>query len=376
MTHPKSSLLRYGVGALVTGLAFLLILALEAVLQPDYPGHIASPLFLLAVVVSAWYGGKGPGLFSAALSYLALDWSFLPPVYSLDPGWKDIPLAGLYLLAAVVISTLVRKRRWAEHIARKSQERMQIARKIQECLLPVGPTNLPAFDIAGTSHSAEATGGDYFDFIPMRNGRIGIVVGDVSGHDFGSALLMSEVRAYLRALVLVHDDVSDILTRTNAFLVEDTDDFTFVTLFFACLDLHNRSLLYAGAGHEGILLDATGRQERLRSTSIPLGLEKDLVVACAPAKDLEPEQVVLLTSDGITEALSPGGERFGMERTIDVISGHRDKSAREMIDLLCQAVRVFSHGMPPEDDMTAVILKVKPKSQPLGFGNQSHLGES
>src|SRR5262249_5464583 len=160
---------------------------------------------------------------------------------------------------------------------------------------------------------AEATGGDYFDFIPMRNGCVGIVVGDVSGHDFGSALLMSEVRAYLRALVLTHDDLSDILTLANALLVKDMDD-TFVTLFFACLDPQTRSLVYAGAGHEGVLLHATGRRERLRSTSLPLGFEKDLVVASAPALVLEPGDVVVLLSDGVTEAPSQRGDRFGIDR--------------------------------------------------------------
>jgi sigma-B regulation protein RsbU (phosphoserine phosphatase) len=337
----------------------MFIQALQAVLRPDFPGHIASPLFLLAVVVSAWYGGAGPGLCTAVLSYLALDWFFLPPIGSLNLGWEDVPLAALYLLAAVVISRLDGKRQQAEGAVRKSEERMRAARKIQERLLPTASPNLSAFDIAGVSYPAEATGGDYFDFIPMRNGRIGIVVGDVSGHGFGSALLMSEVRAYLRALVLVHDDPSDILTLTNALLVNDTDDDHFVTLLFVSLDFQSRSLIYAGAGHEGVLLHARGlREQRLRSTSLPLGIEKELVVATSSTIGLDPEDVVLLVSDGITDAVSQNGERFGIERAVEINSNHRDRSAREMLDLLCHAVRVFSHGMPQADDQTAVIVKV------------------
>jgi phosphoserine phosphatase RsbU/P len=358
MPRCTSSLLRYGVGAFVTALAFLLILMVEALLRPDFPGHIASPLFLLAVTVSAWYGGKGPGLFTAILSYLTLDFVFLPPIFSLNPGWEDIPLGGLYVLAAVVISTLEGQRRRAEDVVRRSEERMGMARKIQEHIWAGVPLNLPEFDIAGASCPAEAVGGDYFDIIPMSNGRIGLVVGDVSGHGLGSALLISEVRAYLRALVLVYDDLSDILTRTNALLVNDMAEGTFVTLFFACLDLHKRSMSFAGAGHEAILLHATGRQERLHSTSLPLGLEKDLVVASAPAIDLKPEEVVLMTSDGISEASSKRGERFGIDRTIEVISRHRDRTAREMRDLLYQSVRMFCAGVPQADDQTAVIVKV------------------
>jgi hypothetical protein len=365
MPRTRSSLVRYGVGTLVTALAFVFILALKAVLRPDVPGHIASPLFLFAVVVSSWFGGKGPGLFAAGLSYLILDFVFLPPIYSLDPAWEDIPLGALYVVVAVVISTLDGKRRRAEDVVRKSEERMRVARAIQARLLPVASPNLPAFDIAGESHPAEATGGDYFDFIPMRNGRVGIVVGDVSGHGFASALLMSEVRAYLRALVVTHDNVSDILTLTNAFLVEDTDDGTFVTLFFACLDPENRSLTYAGAGHEGYLVHSTGRRQRLRSTSIPLGIDKRVVIATPPPVDLEPEGVVLLVSDGIVEAPSQCGERFGIERTIEVISSHRDKSALEMIDLLFKTVRGFSGRIPQQDDQAAVI--VKHVRQPLAL---------
>jgi hypothetical protein len=360
MPGPTSPLLlRYGLATLLAGLALLLNLALSAALRPDFPGHIASPLFLLAVVVSAWCGGKGPGLFAAALSYLTLQVAFHPPVHCLDLGWEDLPLASLYLLAAVGVSTLDGRRRWAEEVVRRSEARMRLARKTQECLLPVAPLNLPEFDMAGVSRPAEATGGDYFDFIPMRNGRIGVVLADVCGHGLGPALVMSEVRAYLRALVLAHDDPGDILTRANALLLDRMDDDTFVTLFFTRLDPADRSLLYAGAGHEGILLHAPGRPERLRSTSPPLALERGLVVASAPAISLEPEAVVLLISDGVNEASSRRGERFGIERTIEAVGGQRGKTAREMIDALCRAVRVFSDGLPQADDMTAVIVKVK-----------------
>ncbi len=361
MNRPSSRLLlNYGLATLVAGLALLLSLAIEAALRPNFPGHIASPLFLLAVVVSAWWGGRGPGLLAAVMSYLILEFVFLPPVYTLELSWEDIPLASVYLLAAVGISTLDAKRRGAEENARRSQERMRLARKTQQRLLPAAPLDLPAFDLAGVSHPAEATGGDYFDFLLMGSGRIGIVLGDVSGHGYGAALVMSELRAYLRALALVHDDPGDILTRANTLLVNDTDDEPFfVTLFFACLDPGDRSLLFAGAGHEGIFLHATGRRERLRSTSPPLGIVKGLSVASAPAINLEPEDVVLLVSDGIYEASSRRGELFGLERAIEAAGGPRHQTAQERIDALCQAVRAFSDDAPQADDMTAVIVKVK-----------------
>jgi serine phosphatase RsbU (regulator of sigma subunit) len=357
MRRSNSPLVRYGVGVLGTALAFLLVLPVNALLRPDFPGHIASPLFLLAVVVGAWYGGKGPGLITAALSYLTLDYFFLVPIYAFSPGLEDIPTATVYLLAALVVGVLEERRQRAEQTLRRSEERMLIARAIQTHLLPLAPPDLPGFEIAGASRLAEATGGDFFDFIPMRGGRMGIVVGDVSGHGFPSALVMAETRACLRTLALAHDSVGEILTRANAMLVEDTDDELFVTLFMACIHPARRSLVYAAAGHEACLLRGTGRRDRLGSTSLPLGVAK-VVVPEASGLSLEDGDMLLLFTDGILEARSRRGEQFGFNRTIEAIWANRTASAREMVAYLAETVQVFSSRMAQEDDMTAVVIKV------------------
>jgi serine phosphatase RsbU (regulator of sigma subunit) len=358
MRRSNSPVIRYGVGVLGTALVFLLALLVNAVLRPDFLGHIASPLFLLAVVVGAWYGGKGPGLVTAALSFLTLDYFFLLSLYAFDQGWEDIPTAAVYLLAALVVSVLEEKRQRAENTVRRSQERMLVARAIQAHLLPRTPPDVPGLEIAGASHLAEATGGDFFDFIPMCGGKIGIVVGDVSGHGFPSALVMAETRACLRSLVLSHDNVGEILTLTNAMLVEDTDDDVFVTLFMAAIHPTQRSLVYAAAGHEACLLHGTGRRHRLRSTALPLGVARDVVVPQVSGISLEDGDVLLLFTDGILEAPARCGEQFGFERTIETIDANRARSAREMVDSLTESVRLFASQMPQEDDMTSVVIKV------------------
>jgi hypothetical protein len=365
MPRPASSLLlRYAVGAFLPALALPLNLALEAGLRPDYPGHIASPFFLLAVVFGAWYGGKGPGLVAAVLSYLCLEFFFLPPTHTVQLTWEDGPLAGVYLLAAVVIPTLEGKRRRAEETVRRGEERMQIARRIQTRLCPLSPTKLKGFEIAGAFHPAEATGGDFYDFIPMRGRRIGIVIGDVTGHGFGSALLMAETRAYLRALALTHTNVGEILTLTNAMVAADTDADHFVTLFMACIDPSCRSLVYAGAGHDAYLLRATGHCSRLQSTSLPLGIAKDTVVSQTAGIVLDDGDVLLLFTDGIVEARSQRGEHFGIDRTIEAIIANRANPAREMLDRLSETVRAFSGQVPQKDDMAAVIVRVKGQGIP------------
>jgi serine phosphatase RsbU (regulator of sigma subunit) len=358
MRGAHSSLFYHGVGATATALVFLLIILVKTVVRPEFPGQIAGPLFLLAVVSSAWYGGVWPGLFTAVLSYLALDYFFLPTVHSLDPGWADIPIGGIYLSAALVVSTLQARQRRAEETAGRLKERMRLARRIQLRLLPQAAPNIPGFDIAGTFLPAEETGGDFFDFISMRDGRICLVVGDVAGHGLPAALLMVKAHASLRALALTHESVGEILTLTNAMLVDSTEDDVLVTLFIACIRPSDRSLVYAGAGHEARLLHASGRCDRMRSTSPPLGLEKEVVVPEVSGLFLEDGDVLLLSTDGIHEAHSKRGEQFGFDRTIAALSGNRTQSAGEMVDRLIEGVQAFFAQMPQADDMTAVVLKV------------------
>jgi hypothetical protein len=355
MLRPKSRVFFHFLGATCTALVLLLVILVKTVLRPDFPEQIAGPLFLLPVVFSAWYGGMWPGLSTAVLSYLTLDYFFLRKVYYLDPGYEDIPIGGVYVLMALVISVLHERERRATQIAVRVTERMLLAKTIQVRLLPQTP-NVTGLDIAGGFHPAELTGGDFFDFVPMRDGKVGIVIGDASGHGFGSALLIVETRAYLRALALTHDDLGEILTLTNAMVAADTDDM-FVTLFIACIHPADRSLVYCGAGHEAYLLHATGRRTRLRSTGLALGVAMDAVVSQSRVA-LEDDDLLFLFTDGILEAQSRHGEQFGIGRMIEVIHANRAKSAPEMLDRLFETVRVFSSQMPQQDDMTAAVVKV------------------
>jgi serine phosphatase RsbU (regulator of sigma subunit) len=358
MLRPRSRLFAHGVGATSTALVFLLAILVKAVVQPELPGHFAGPLFLPSVVFSAWYGGMWPGLSTAVVSYLALDYFFLPPVYSLGPRWEDIPIGGIYLLVALVVSTLQKRRQRAEEKLGRWKERMVLARSIQVRLLPQAPPNIPGFDIVGALQPAEETGGDFFDFIPIRDGNICVVVGDVSGHGFPSALLMAETSAYLRALALGHEDVSELLTLTNAMLLANTNHDCFVTMFIACIHPKDRLLAYAGAGHEAYLLHATGGLDRLRCTAPPLGVEKGPIPHAPFCRVMEDGDVLAIVTDGIIESHSQAGEQFGIDRTIEAINANRTRPALQIVDRLAERVRAFSSRVPQEDDMTAVIVKV------------------
>jgi serine phosphatase RsbU (regulator of sigma subunit) len=352
--------LLYGVAVSITALCTLLAILLETVITPDHPGHVAVLVFLVGVILSARVCHLGPALLAAGLSYVTADYLFIPPLYSVDFGWNDVPLIGCFVLTAGVVDLLTKKRFEAEKALDVSKEKMRLAQAIQQRLFPVAAPALSDFDVAGASYPAEATGGDYFDYIPMQDGAIGIVLGDVSGHGFGSALLMAETRAYLRALALTHDDVSQILTLTNRILVEDTEYERFMTLFFARLDPHSRSFVYAGAGHEGYLFGPSGKTARkLPSTSLPLGLDVDSVIACAPAIELEPGEILLLISDGLSETQARTGGVFGIRRVLEVVQANRSKTSREILEVLFHATRGYVQRDAQDDDMTAVILKRK-----------------
>ncbi|HEY5315700.1 MAG TPA: SpoIIE family protein phosphatase [Pirellulales bacterium] len=250
------------------------------------------------------------------------------------------------------------KRRHLEACIRSTNVELRAAREIQQRLCPASVPVLRGYELAGAWHPAQATCGDYYDFIRMGTRFLAIAIGDVCGHGLGPALLMAETRACLRTLATTDMDVAEILTKINQLLTEDLAGERFVTLLLARLDLQSRDLVYAGAGHQGHLLEASGHFALLDSTSQPLGLDRDLVVACGVERRLQEGELLLMVTDGVHEALSPDGEMFGMERVLRLIGDHCSEPAQTIVDHLHAAVQVFSAGAPQADDFTAVVLKV------------------
>jgi sigma-B regulation protein RsbU (phosphoserine phosphatase) len=266
----------------------------------------------------------------------------------------------------------------------------RIAREIQQRLLPKMP-QLERFDIGAAMHPLNSAGGDFFDFIPMSDGSLGIVIGDVCGHGVGPALLMATTRAYLRVLARTHSDLGEILTLVNKMLSEDAEE-RFVTLFFAQLDIQRPSLRYADAGHGvSFLLRPSGGITHLNdsNTSGPplgIGLENDYRVSLPMA--LERGDMLFLATDGLTECSSGDGRMFGFDPVIEIIRVNSNRRAQDIIGSLFAAAHFLllrqGHGeripgpnevismdgflrvveqypdirMVP-DDMTAVVVKVE-----------------
>jgi serine phosphatase RsbU (regulator of sigma subunit) len=242
---------------------------------------------------------------------------------------------------------------------RRRQE-MRVARLIQQQLFPALPPACPGFEIWGASYPADETGGDYFDYMTSENSVTDIVVGDVSGHGYGPALIMAATRAYLRALAMTRARFTDVLGIVNRVLTADVGGDHFVTLLLARLDPGARSLVYTSAGHmTGYILDHSGEiRSELVSTSIPLGIVAEEEFPPAPPVTLCAGDLVFFYTDGVIEATAPDGSLFGIERTLEVVRSMRGESARDIVRALEQISRQFARQEKRHDDFTAIVIKV------------------
>jgi PAS domain S-box-containing protein len=278
--------------------------------------------------------------------------------FPVEVAFTEMELEGGRHLVAFIRDITERKRTEGE--LRATQEQFRVAREIQQHLFPKVAPVLAGFDIGGATFPAEATGGDYFDYLPMSNGRVGIVVGDVTGHGVGPALLMAETRAYLRVLARNYEDLGEVLTRSNCVLAEDVGCERYVTLILVELDSRTQTLTYVNAGHPpGFILGPTGELKMLlRRTGPPLGIRPDTTFSASARITLNHGDLVLFMTDGFEEAMAEDGTLFGIERALEVVRQHRHESAQQMVQALYNEVRAFNKQGPQEDDLTAIVVRV------------------
>jgi len=234
---------------------------------------------------------------------------------------------------------------------------MEIAREVQARLFPQKLPPLATLDYAGCCVQARQVGGDYYDFLDLGPGRLGLVLADIAGKGISGALLMANLQANLRSQYAVAlEDLSRLLRSVNQLFFENTAASSYATLFFADYDDASRQLRYANCGHNPpVLIRGGGEVERLRATTTVLGLFRDWECQIA-AQTLQPGDTLVLYSDGVTEALSDEGEEFGESRLIETIQKLRHFSPPELLDQLLEAVQKFS-GSEQEDDVTLVIAR-------------------
>ena len=247
---------------------------------------------------------------------------------------------------------------------RQEQElELGIAGRVQQGLFPACAPEFPGFDLAGAAHPAAAMCGDYFDYFATEDGQLGIVIGDVSGHGLGPAVVMAETRGYVRAFMRTLPGATDVLRALNRALIEDLEDGRFVTMLLARLDTRTRVLTYANAGHpSGFVLGRDGRVRTvLESSGTPLGVSAAWGVTDAEPVALEPGDTVVLMTDGITESQAPDGSLLGAEGALQLVRAQLAGSAQQVLEGLVAGAQAFAEGGPQTDDLTAIICKVGPE---------------
>lgn len=279
-------------------------------------------------------------------------------VIPVEVAFSDMLVEGRRWFVGFIRDITERKR--TETVLQANEEQFRVAREIQQHLFPRSAPAIPGFDIAGVSQPAEAMGGDYFDYLPMLRGCLGLVVGDVTGHGVGPALLMAEARAYLRLLTKDNDDLGTMMTRANSALAQDVGSERFVTLLLAQLDPTARTLTYVNAGHpSGYVFTGSGEiRATLKRTSLPLGIRADAIYSAAAPIPLAPGEIVVLLTDGFEEAVAADDRVFGLERVFSIIREQQQEPAAQIVRALCNSVHKFLNGKPQEDDVTVIVAKV------------------
>jgi sigma-B regulation protein RsbU (phosphoserine phosphatase) len=242
---------------------------------------------------------------------------------------------------------------------------LDLAREVQQNLLPKENPSAEGLDIAGKSIYCDETGGDYFDFIDTGDSepkKIGIVVGDVSEHGIPSALLMATARAFLRQRSALAGSIARVVSDVNRQLTRDVEETgRFMTLFYLLIDLPNRSLHWVRAGHDAAILydPILDRIEELSGQGIALGVKKDWPYQEYKKTGLAKGQIILLSTDGLWETRNPQGDMFGKKSIYDIIRRNSSASAPELIDIFIAELDRFRRNRQPADDITLVIVKVK-----------------
>ena len=242
----------------------------------------------------------------------------------------------------------------------KLQKDVEIARRIQQHLLPDVPRDWGGFEIGLRYEAAEQASGDTYDCVEMPGGRFAIMIGDVTGHGIGAALLTHAVQAALRSYLELIDDAATVITKVNQRLVESVETGNFMSLLLIILDPEKRTLEYVNAGHPGLVVCQKDGIQVLEKTGMVLGVVRDQKYEASPTIELEAGDVLFMHTDGVDEAMSPDRAVFGIERLHKLVGDQRRNgaSANEVLTEVEQQIRAHVGSDSLEDDFTMIAVKL------------------
>jgi sigma-B regulation protein RsbU (phosphoserine phosphatase) len=243
----------------------------------------------------------------------------------------------------------------------KLESEMNIAYKIQASLTPQTAPVFKGFDISCFSKQCESTGGDYLDFVVLNKHRLGVVIGDVTGHGLGASLLMLVARSTFRVLVEDTHDLPELTARMNNRIIQDFSQGRNMTFFYSVFDNKNNMVNFVNCGHdEPLWYHAKDRSiSYLRQCGLPLGMLPGTTYIQADPLQLEHNDILVYYTDGITEAMNKNKELFGAARLETVIQKNAAKSAAAIQEEVCQEIVNFLQKASQQDDMSMIVMKVK-----------------
>ncbi len=341
---------------------------------------VASPSILVFFVfiilstlrLSPWISVLSGVVASASYLCAALYLGWRPPTLGIAAPvtQSGVSLNAVTLLAGGVVAAAVAReiRKHVQAALREAETKrkleivqhdLQVARSIQQSLLPQGTPHIEGYEIAGWNHPADDTGGDYFDWKTLPNGKVVVSLADVTGHGIGPALLASLCHAYARSSFNIEQDLPTALERINQDLGADLPTGRFVTFVAAvcCPGCADVEMLSAGHGPSFVYSHPEDSFRELNAQALPLGIAPSLHSDPSEHLHLHSGDLVLLATDGFFEWENDQGEQFGVLRIEESIRSSRDLAAKDIITRLYEKVNAFSNGTKQQDDLTAVVIK-------------------
>ncbi len=273
-------------------------------------------------------------------------------------AYSDDDLEVLMMLASQV-AIIIEKVMLHEQLVEKKrlEGQLEVARQVQLELLPAQDPQLPGYDISAYNFPTEEVSGDYYDWVPIYDDQIGIVIADVSGKGVPAAILMAFLRASLRAATHIGYATHISMAKVNFLLWESIESNQFVTAFYGILDAQKGTLAYSNAGHNPpLLVNAAGKGKYIDRGEQPLGMFRETRYH-EYHLEFQPGDVLVLYTDGATEASSPSGEEFGRERLAEAVKRAYDRPAREMIASLQMEILEWTDNVGSNDDVTFFVIK-------------------
>ncbi len=260
------------------------------------------------------------------------------------------------------------------------QKEMQVAQEIQHSLLPGKVPQISGYDIASLYRAAKEVGGDYYDFVSVGEDSLGVVVADVSGKGVPGSLVMTMIRTALRMEARGSLSAAEVMSRMNDFVTEDMKKGMFVTIFYVILDSKNRIISYASAGHNPMILYRAETDETffLNPRGFPVGISLPDDTLFRRSIDVEKiklkkDDMLVIYTDGVTEAMNEARQQYGEDRLIDIIKRNGRLTPEQFMDRLNEDIKVFTGDYPQNDDITVVAIKEKMMADDVLFGIRKKL---